>query len=177
MTGFLWRFVFVLFLMSTVVVYLQRWHGWFHMKLLPSWRVLCTPYNHTLCHFMQSHQCKVHACLAATCHPHFWQNDRDLLCAAVYCSFSRPGPVYRLEFLYPVFTCMPGESYFRQFGFLCCVDGASFEHCWPTFVCWFFFSCSLRMWLTANMCLKEMINFCQRWCIFVPFLFVFCFAF
>ena len=21
----------------------------------------------------------VHACLAVTCHPHFWQNDRDLL--------------------------------------------------------------------------------------------------
>ena len=25
------------------VVYLQRWHGWCHMKLLPSRRVLCTP--------------------------------------------------------------------------------------------------------------------------------------
>ena len=35
------------------------------------------------CHFMQSHICKVYACLAVTCHLHFWQNDRDLLCATV----------------------------------------------------------------------------------------------
>ena len=26
------------------MVYLQRWHGWCHVKLLPSRRVLCTPY-------------------------------------------------------------------------------------------------------------------------------------
>ena len=42
------------FLISSEVVYLQRWHGWCHVKLLPSRRVLCTPYNHTPCHFMQS---------------------------------------------------------------------------------------------------------------------------
>ena len=31
-------------------------------------QVLCTPYNHVLCHFIQSHIRKVHACLAAaTC--------------------------------------------------------------------------------------------------------------
>ena len=46
-------------------------------------QVLCTPYNHALCHFMQSHICPVNACLAVTCHLHFWQNDRDLLCATV----------------------------------------------------------------------------------------------
>ena len=51
------------------------------MKLLPSWRVLCTPYNHAPCHFMQSHIRKVHACLAVTCHLCFWQNDQGLLCA------------------------------------------------------------------------------------------------
>ena len=28
-------------------------------------QVLCTPYNHAPCHFMQSHICKVYACLAA----------------------------------------------------------------------------------------------------------------
>ena len=67
---------------STEVMYLQRWHGWYHMKLLPSRRVLCTPYNHAPCHFMQSHIGKVHACLAVTCHLHFWQNDRGLLRAA-----------------------------------------------------------------------------------------------
>ena len=31
------------------------------------------------CYLMQSHICKVYACLAVTCHLHFWQNDRDLL--------------------------------------------------------------------------------------------------
>ena len=31
------------------------------------------------CHFMQSHIRKVYACLAVTCHLHFWQDDRDLL--------------------------------------------------------------------------------------------------
>ena len=62
------------------MVYLQRWHGWCHMKLpAVSAQVLCTPYNHALCHFMQSHIRKVYACLAVTCHLHFWQNDRDLL--------------------------------------------------------------------------------------------------
>ena len=61
------------------MVYLQRWHGWCHMKLLPSRRVLCTPYNHAPCHFMQSHIRKVYACLAVTCHLHFWRNDRGLL--------------------------------------------------------------------------------------------------
>ena len=60
-------------------MYLQRWHGWCHMKLLPSRRVLCTPHNHALCHFMQSHIRKVYACLAVTCHLHFWRNDRGLL--------------------------------------------------------------------------------------------------
>ena len=49
------------------------------MKLLPSRRVLCTPYNHAPCHFMQSHMRKVYACLAVTCHLHFWRNDRGLL--------------------------------------------------------------------------------------------------
>ena len=69
------------FWISTEVVYLQRWHSRCHMKLLPSRRVLYTPYNHAPCHFMQSHICKVYACLAVTCHLHFWQNDRGLLSA------------------------------------------------------------------------------------------------
>ena len=33
--------------------------------------------------FNKSHIRKVYACLAVTCHLHFWQNDRDLLCATV----------------------------------------------------------------------------------------------
>ena len=59
-------------------MYLQRWHGWCHKKLLPSRRVPCTPYNHARSHFMQSHMRKVYACLAVTCHLRFWQNDRGL---------------------------------------------------------------------------------------------------
>ena len=50
------------------------------MNLLPSQRILCPPYNHAPCHFMQSHIRKVYVCLAVTCHLHFWQDDRDLLC-------------------------------------------------------------------------------------------------
>ena len=61
---------------------LKRWHGWCHMKLLPSRRVLCTPYNHAPCHFMQGHIRKVYAYLAVTCHHHFRQNDRSFTC---YC--------------------------------------------------------------------------------------------
>ena len=49
------------------------------MKLLLSRHILCTPYNHAPCHFMQSHIRKVYACLAVTGHLHFQQNDRDLL--------------------------------------------------------------------------------------------------
>ena len=61
---------------STEVVYLQRWHGWCHVKVLPSRRVLCTPYNHAPYHFIQSHISKLHVCLVVTCHLYFWQNSR-----------------------------------------------------------------------------------------------------
>ena len=61
------------------MVYLQRWHGWCHINLLPSWRVLSTLYNHAPYHFMHSHIRKVYACLAVTCHRHFWQSDWGLL--------------------------------------------------------------------------------------------------
>ena len=70
------------FWISTKVVYLKRWHGWCHMKLLPSQRILCTQYNYAPWHFMHSHIRKVHAYLAVTCHLHFWQHGQDLLCAA-----------------------------------------------------------------------------------------------
>ena len=50
-----------------------------HETAAVSAQVLCTPYNHAPCHFMQSHIHKVYACLTVTCHLHFWQNDRDLL--------------------------------------------------------------------------------------------------
>ena len=54
--------------MPTEVVYLQRWHGWCHMELLPSRHVLCIPDNFAPCHFMQNHMRKVHACLTVTSH-------------------------------------------------------------------------------------------------------------
>ena len=50
-----------------------------HETAAVSAQVLCTPYNHAQCHFMQSHIRKVYACLTVTCHLHFWQNDRGLL--------------------------------------------------------------------------------------------------
>ena len=49
-----------------------------HETAAVSAQVLCTPYNHALCQFMQSHIRKVDAGLAVSCHLHFWQNDRDL---------------------------------------------------------------------------------------------------
>ena len=52
-----------------------------HETAAVSAQVLCIPYNHAPCHFMQSHIRKVYACSAVTCHLHFGQNDRDLLCA------------------------------------------------------------------------------------------------
>ena len=43
------------------------------------------PYNHTTVYgvtlFETTTVCMVHVCLAITCHMHFWQNDRDHLCA------------------------------------------------------------------------------------------------
>ena len=48
-----------------------------HETAAVSAQVLCTPYNHAPCNFMPSHIHKVYACLAVTCHLHFWQNDRD----------------------------------------------------------------------------------------------------
>ena len=63
------------FLISTEVEYLQHWHGWCPIKLLPSRRVLCTPYNHAPCHFMQSQIRKVYAC----CNLPPAQNDRGLV--------------------------------------------------------------------------------------------------
>ena len=46
-----------------------------HETAAVSAQVLCTPYNHAPCHFMQSHIRTVYVCLAVTCHLHFWQND------------------------------------------------------------------------------------------------------
>ena len=43
---------------------------------------LCTPLNHAPVYSVtsfKSHIGRVYACLAVTCHMHFWQNDRDLL--------------------------------------------------------------------------------------------------
>ena len=57
---------FFFFWISNEVVYL---HGWCHKKLLPSRRVLCTPYNHAPCHFMQNHIRKVYACFSCNLPP------------------------------------------------------------------------------------------------------------
>ena len=71
--------VFLNINLGGILTLLQHWYGWCHMKLLLLWHVLCTPYNHAPCHFIQSHIHKVHACLAVMCHLPFRQNDLDLL--------------------------------------------------------------------------------------------------
>ena len=76
-------FLIVRFWISTKVVYLSAGMAGATWNAAILERVLCTPYNHPPCHFMQSHIHKVYACLAVTCHLHFWQHDRDLLRAAV----------------------------------------------------------------------------------------------
>ena len=44
--------------------------------------MICTPYSHAPVYsFIQNHKRRVHVRLGITCHLHFWQNDRDLLCA------------------------------------------------------------------------------------------------
>ena len=78
MTSFIARFFFFFYIHpSGVLTALARLGP--HETAAVSAQVLCTPYNHAPCHFMQSHIRKVYACLAVTCHLHFWQNDRDLL--------------------------------------------------------------------------------------------------
>ena len=42
--------------------------GWCHMKLLPSRRILCTPYNHTPCHVTSCKTTKVR-CLSVQLEP------------------------------------------------------------------------------------------------------------
>ena len=42
-----------------------------HETAAVSAQVMCTPYNHAPCHFMQSQIRKVYVCFAVTCHLHF----------------------------------------------------------------------------------------------------------
>ena len=57
---------------STEMVYVQRWHGWCHIKLQPSRRKFCV--HHTTMLHVTS--CKA---TAVACHLRFWQNDPNLL--------------------------------------------------------------------------------------------------
>ena len=81
-TGLVAHFYFVLNIhrsgVLTVLVWLVP-----HETAAVSAQVLCTPYNHAPCHSKQSHIRMVYACLAVTCHLHFWQNDWDLLRATM----------------------------------------------------------------------------------------------
>ena len=55
-------------------------HGWCHVKYCHFGACsvyTIQPCTRLQCHFIQSHI--VYACLAVTCHLHFWQDDRDLL--------------------------------------------------------------------------------------------------
>ena len=51
-------FFFFFFFISTEVVYLQRWHGWCHMKLQPSRRKFCV--HHTTMHHVSSCKAATH---------------------------------------------------------------------------------------------------------------------
>ena len=78
------------FWISTKVVYLQRWHGWCHMKLLPSQRVLCyTPYNTCSVSLHAKPQCirKADACLVVT---HF-SSFQERSSAVLFPRLSPPG--------------------------------------------------------------------------------------
>ena len=70
--------VFLYCLLSTEVMYSQRWS---HVKLLPRLSTrsvfLIQPCTSLQCHFSRRHLRRMHVCL--TCHLHFWQNERDLL--------------------------------------------------------------------------------------------------
>ena len=70
-------------ILSTIVVYLQRWHGWCQVELLLSRRVLCTPYNHAPCHFVQSHIRKGACVFDCNLPPDPLEQDRGLLRATV----------------------------------------------------------------------------------------------
>ena len=39
------------------------------------------PHTSLQCHFVKNHMHRVHVCVVVTCHLHFGQDDRDLLCA------------------------------------------------------------------------------------------------
>ena len=57
-------------------------HGWCHVKCCrfgASSVYTIQPCTRLRCRFIQSHIGRVYVCLAATCHMHIWQNDRDLL--------------------------------------------------------------------------------------------------
>ena len=91
-------------------------------------------YNHApvlQCHFIQSHISRMHVCLAATCHLHFWQNHRDLLRATAItqgwnghraksqhrvletkiflpsCGDSNPGPFLAIPYDHSVWPFLP----------------------------------------------------------------------
>ena len=59
-------------------------HGWCHVECCRFGAgsvYSIQPCTRLQCHFIQSHTGRVYVCLAVTCHLHFWQNDRDLVCA------------------------------------------------------------------------------------------------
>ena len=76
---------FIVWYIPTEVVHVQRCLvvTWLAPRKPAQCRLGAFCVHHTTMsrHFMQCHICRVppHACLAVTCHLHFWQTDRDLL--------------------------------------------------------------------------------------------------
>ena len=118
------------FWISSEVVYVQRY-------LVFTWLVPreATPVSARAMHtiqpctmprnFMQCHIRRVHACLFVTCHLHFWQNERDLLCAT---AVTRPTyqmwaiPVTKRVYLptrYGLYLSPNGYTYLPDVGYTC----------------------------------------------------------
>ena len=77
------------------MVYLQHWHGWCHMKLLPCWCILCTPYKYP------PYLCTPHSSLPS-----------DI--GFTPCS---PPPYLYSPYLYPHDLCTPHSSLPSDTGF------------------------------------------------------------
>ena len=72
------------FLISTEVVYLQRWHGWCHMKLQPSRRKFCVHHT-TMLHLTSCKATYVRYLLRATAVSRGWNGYRNYFVSLVSC--------------------------------------------------------------------------------------------
>ena len=96
---------------------------------------------------MQSHIRKVYACLAVTCHLHFWQNDRDLLRATAVTRGSLVGSAISILFVATNTYC---DKSSRQ--------NTSF---WCVCVCMQIYFCRDKRNFVATKVLSRLAYFCR----------------